>query len=167
MYKRVLISAVALLILLSACSKPAVTKEDIAEKYNGGYEAVAECDFFGEELVIEVSKADGNTEISVLSPELLKGVFVRSGGENKISYEGMETEAETGALPEKSPLSELLRLFGSLSASGSFEIAENDKEIIVNGIDFCAVLDGDTLLPKSAVFDKTGDEFAFREGLLK
>ena len=162
MYKRVLISAAALLILFSACSKPAATKEDIAEKYNGDYEAAAECDFFGEKLVIEISKSGGNTVFSVLSPEVLEGVFVRCGGENKILYGDMETEAEIGVLPEKSPLSELLRLLGSLSAPGSFEIAESDKEVIVKGTDFSAVLDGDTLLPKSAAFDKTGDEFVFK-----
>lgn len=167
MFKRVLIFMAALLVLLSSCSKPAVTKEDIAEKYKGDFKAAAECDFFGEKLVIEVTKKGGNTEFRVLSPKLPEGISAKCGEENKLSYEGMEIDAEIGALPGKSPFSELLRLFESLSAPGSFEIAKSDKEVTVDGEDFSAVLDGETLLPKFAAFDESGDEFVFGEGLFK
>ena len=161
MYKRVLIFVAALVFTLSSCSKPPVTKEEIANKYSKGFSASFEAEFFGKELRGEIEKDGEELVLSFSAPEALAGVSIDTEGGGKISFSGMETDMDIKLLPEKSPIAEVFRLFGSLSAPENFEIAESGDEVRVTAEGMSAVLERENLSVKSAAFDKSGRVFCF------
>ena len=161
MYKRVLIFVAALVFTLSSCSKPPVTKEEIAEKYSKGFEAEFKADFFGKELSAEIEKEGEEFVLTVYAPEALAGVSAETEDGGKISFSGMETDMDIKLLPEKSPIAEIFRLFRSLSAPENFEIAESGDEVRVTAEGMSAVLERENLSVKSAAFDKSGRVFCF------